>query len=160
MRTGQQTKCLYHVSNWGWGSRRKTCFSPPSHPPVLHIWPFQGGGSDVVLCCLVLMSEFRWCFTLCLFIILLVRFGLLSGHLLGNSCQLGWSFVHIVFCLFVILVIFHFGFESGLCLVIAPVRVHCFPITFIEYIKFIKHAWHRWKFCCCCFFLLLFFFFK
>ena len=28
-------------------------------------------------------------FTLCLFIILLVQFGLLSGHLLGNSCPLG-----------------------------------------------------------------------
>ena len=37
----------------------------------------------------VLVSEFRLCFTLYLFIILLVRFGLLSGHLLGNSCPLG-----------------------------------------------------------------------
>ena len=37
----------------------------------------------------VLVSEFRWCFTLCLFIILLVQFGLLSDHLLGNSCPLG-----------------------------------------------------------------------
>ena len=37
----------------------------------------------------VLVSEFRLCFTLCLFIILLVQFGLLSGHLLGNSCPLG-----------------------------------------------------------------------
>ena len=31
----------------------------------------------------------------------LVRFWLLSGHLLGNSCALGWPFVLIVFCLFV-----------------------------------------------------------
>ena len=38
---------------------------------------------------------------LCLFIILLVRFWLLTGHLLGNSCALGWPFVLIVFCLFV-----------------------------------------------------------
>ena len=38
---------------------------------------------------------------LCLFIILLVRFWLLSGHLLGNSCTLGWPFILIVFCLFV-----------------------------------------------------------
>ena len=38
---------------------------------------------------------------LCLFIILLDRFWLLSGHLLGNSCALGWPFVLIVFCLFV-----------------------------------------------------------
>ena len=35
-----------------------------------------------------------WCqsfgdVSLCLFIILLVQFGLLSGHLLGNSCPLG-----------------------------------------------------------------------
>ena len=37
----------------------------------------------------VLVSEYRRCFTLCLFIILLVQFGLLSGHLLGNSCPLG-----------------------------------------------------------------------
>ena len=39
----------------------------------------------------VLVSEFRQCFTLCLFIIriLLVQFGLLSGHLFGNSCPLG-----------------------------------------------------------------------
>ena len=37
----------------------------------------------------VLVSKFRRCFTLCLFIILLVQFGLLSGHLLGNSCPLG-----------------------------------------------------------------------
>ena len=37
----------------------------------------------------VLVSEFRCCFTLCLFIILLVQFGLLSGNLLGNSCPLG-----------------------------------------------------------------------
>ena len=32
---------------------------------------------------------------------LLFRFWLLSGHLLGNSCTLGWPFVLIVFCLFV-----------------------------------------------------------
>ena len=35
------------------------------------------------------VSEFRLCFTSCLFIILLVQFGLLNGHLLGNSCPLG-----------------------------------------------------------------------
>ena len=32
-------------------------------------------------------------FPLCLFIILLIQFGLLSGHLLGNSCPLGEQFV-------------------------------------------------------------------
>ena len=49
-------------------------------------------------------------FTLCLFIILLVQFGLLSGHLLGNSCPLGKQFVLIVFCLFVIFIYFPFWF--------------------------------------------------
>ena len=49
----------------------------------------------------VLESEFRRCFKLCLFIKRLVRFWLLSGHLLGNSCPLGWPYVLIVFCLFV-----------------------------------------------------------
>ena len=45
--------------------------------------------SDVVLCCLFLVSEFRWRFTLCLLILCLARLGLLSGHLLGKSCSLG-----------------------------------------------------------------------
>ena len=61
----------------------------------------------------------------------LVRFELLSDHYLGNSCPLGWPFVLNVFCLFVTLVISHFGFESGICLLIATVPVHCFLITFI-----------------------------
>ena len=58
----------------------------------------------------VLVSEFRGGFTLCLFIILLVQCGLLSGHLLGNSCPLGLQFVLIVFCLFVIFIYFPFWF--------------------------------------------------
>ena len=62
-------------------------------------------------------------FTLCLFIILLVQFGLLSGHLLGNSCPLGKQFV-------LIYLFPAFGFKSGICLLIAPVPVHCFSITF------------------------------
>ena len=44
----------------------------------------------------VLLSEFWWCFTLCLFIKLLVRFsrcGLLNDHLLGNSCPLVYPFL-------------------------------------------------------------------
>ena len=58
-------------------------------------------------------------------------FGLLSDHLCGNSCPLGWPFVLIVFCLFVILVISNFGFESWICLLIAPVPVHCVLVTFL-----------------------------
>ena len=50
-------------------------------------------------------------------------FGLLSDHLCGNSCPLGWPFVLIVFCLFVTLGFSFFGFESRICLLIAPVLV-------------------------------------
>ena len=66
-----------------------------------------------------------------MFIVLLVRFGLLSCHLLVNSCPLGWPYVLIVFCLFVVLFISHFGFKSGIWLLIAPVPVLCFSITFL-----------------------------
>ena len=62
--------------------------------------------------------------------ILLVQFGLLSGHLLGNSCPLGLQFVLIVFCLFEIFIYFPFGFKSGICRLVAPVPVYCFSITF------------------------------
>ena len=48
---------------------------------------------------------------------------------LGNSCPLGWPFVLIVFCLFVIFFISGFGFRSRIWLLIAPVPVHCFSIT-------------------------------
>ena len=50
--------------------------------------------------------------------------------LLGNSCPLGWPFVLIVFCLFVIFIYFPFWFKSGIWLLIAPVPIHCFSITF------------------------------
>ena len=49
---------------------------------------------------------------------------------MGDSCPLGWQFVLIVFCLFVMFVCFKFGFKSGICLLIAPVPGHCFSITF------------------------------
>ena len=62
-----------------------------------------------------------------------VQFGLLCGHLLGNSCPLGYQFVLIVFCLFVIFIYFPFGFKSGICLLNAPVPVHCFSFTFLQY---------------------------
>ena len=41
------------------------------------------------------------------------------------------QFVLFVFCLFVILFISRFGFKSRICLLIAPVPVHCFSITCI-----------------------------
>ena len=61
----------------------------------------------------------------------LVRFGLLSCHLLGNSCPLGWPFDRIVFCLFVIFIYFPFWFLGLIWLLNAPVPVHCFSITFM-----------------------------
>ena len=75
-------------------------------------------------------------FHLMLCIVLLVRFGLLSGHLLGNSCPLGWPYVLIVFCPFIFfLFISHFGFKSGIWLLIATVPVHSFSNTFIIIIE-------------------------
>ena len=56
---------------------------------------------------------------------------MLSGHLLGSSCSFGWPYVPIVFCLFGISFISHFGFKSGIWLLIAPVPVHCFSITLV-----------------------------
>ena len=87
---------------WGWGCARKTSLSPPP-PPVNHYWLFQCDSFVVVHGCLFLASEFRLRFTLRVFILFLVRFRLLSGHLLGNSCSHGWPYVLFVFWLFVIL---------------------------------------------------------
>ena len=86
---------------------------------------FQGGGSDLVS---VACFGFR---VSMMFQLIFVHYtGLLSGHFFGNSCPLGWPYVLIVFCLFEIKFIFHFGFKSGIWLLIAPVPVHCFSITF------------------------------
>ena len=49
-------------------------------------------------------------FTLCLLIILWVRSGSLSGHLLVNSCPLGWPYDLIVVCLFVFFIYFPLWF--------------------------------------------------
>ena len=83
---------------------RKTSLSPPSNSllTVPRWWLDLGS----VAC---FGDRVSVMFQLMLFfIILLVRFALLSGHLLGNSCPLGWPFVHIVFCLFVIFIYFPF----------------------------------------------------
>ena len=78
-------------------------------PPVIHYWPFQGGGSDVVsvACFGVRVSVM---FHLMFVHYTFSSFRLLSGHLLGNSCPLDWPFVLIVFCLFVIFIYFPFWF--------------------------------------------------
>ena len=36
------------------------------------------------------------------------------------------------FVYFIYLFISHFGFKSGICLLIAPVPAHCFSITFLD----------------------------
>ena len=64
--------------------------------------------------------------------ILLVRFGLLSGHFLRINCPLGWSFVLIVFCPFAIFIYSPFCFKSEIWLSLAPVPVHWFSITFLN----------------------------
>ena len=61
-----------------------------------------------------------------------VWFGLVSGHLLGQSCPFGWPCVLIVLCLFVILVISRFGFGGGVWFLNAPVPVHSLLGTFIR----------------------------
>ena len=58
-----------------------------------------------------------------MFILFLVRFGMLSGQLLGNSCSLG-SFVS--------LVISRFGFEGWIWVLIASVPDLCILFTFIS----------------------------
>ena len=56
--------------------------------------------------------------------IILVRFRLLRGHLLGKSCSL------FVFCLFVISVISRFGVDGRILYLIAPVPGHYLLFTF------------------------------
>ena len=105
MLAGQLAGCLCRIGCGGgvarveqvWDPRR---FNTGCSRAVVLVWSLLR----------VLVSKFRWCFALCLFIILLVRFGLLGGHLLGDSCQLGWPCVLIVFCLFVIFIYFPFWF--------------------------------------------------
>ena len=61
----------------------------------------------------------------------LVRFGLLSGRRLGKSCSLGFPYVLFVFLLFVMEVIFRFGFEGWIWVLIALVHGLCILITFV-----------------------------
>ena len=63
--------------------------------------------------------------------IILVRFGLLSGDLLGNSYSLSWPYVLFVFGLFVILIISSFGVEDWIWVMITLVPDHFILFTFI-----------------------------
>ena len=55
-----------------------------------------------------------------------------DGPPFGKSCPLGWPYVLILFCQSVFLFISHFGFKTGIWLLIAPVPVHCFSITLTQ----------------------------
>ena len=62
----------------------------------------------VVLCCLFfLVLEFRLRFTLCVFILFVVRFGLLSGHLLERAAH---SVDHMFSCILAICNFSYFRF--------------------------------------------------
>ena len=119
-----QLNVIYHFRNWGW-----CCVSLSPHSPVINSWPFQGGCFVVVLCCLFLVSECRWCFTLRLFILVLFGLGCwvttfweIAAHSVDHN-------VLFVFWLFVILVIFGFGFEDWIWVLIASVPYHCILFT-------------------------------
>ena len=64
---------------------------------------------------------------------ILVRFGLLNGHLLENSCSLGLPYVLFVFGLFVILVISRFGFGGWIWVLIASVHGICILFSFTPF---------------------------
>ena len=89
-------------------------------------------------------------FYLMSFSILLVWFGLLSGHLLGKSYPLSWPCVLVVFCLFVISVISRFGFEGWVWILFAPVPVHCLLVTFFRLIFSLCLLEHSIKPCFIC----------
>ena len=86
------------------------------------------------------MSEVRWRFTLCVSILFLrVRFRFLSGHILGNSCSLGWLYVLFVVWLIVISVISRFDFKGWIWVLIASVPDLCIHFTFYEVVLMCTH---------------------
>ena len=66
-----------------------------------------------------------------LFIILLVGFGLLSGHLCGNFYQLGWPYDLIVFCLFNFCLFSFFESRSGLVSFQTDHSIWCVLVAFL-----------------------------
>ena len=73
---------------------------------------------------------FRCRFTISLFILFLVKFRLLSCHLLGKSCSLGLPYDFFVFCQIKrVFVISRFGFEGMIWVLIAPVPGHFILVT-------------------------------
>ena len=79
----------------------------------------------------------------CVFILFVVRFGLLSGHFLGKSCSLGWPYVLFVFWLFVILVISHLVLRVGLGFWLLQFLV--FAYFYFDLRKYSLNAKPKWK---------------
>ena len=105
---------------------------PPPPPQVIHYWPFQGGGSDRILCCLLGCQNFGDVSPYVCSLFFQFGLGCWVTTFWKIADPLGKPFVLIVFCLFLILVISNFNFESWFCLLIPPVPVYCFLITLIR----------------------------
>ena len=56
----------------------------------------------------------------------------ISSVWVADSCPLGWPFVLIVVCLFVIFIYFPFWFYERDLAIDCPVPVHCFSIIFMN----------------------------
>ena len=131
MRTEQPTEFLYHISNWGWDWCHKTSLKPPSYllltVPRRLFWcgsllSVFGVGVSVMLHLMLVHYTFIWVWVA-------------EWPPFGKLLLIRLAFCPHCICLFVILVISHFGFEGRICLLIAPVPVHCFLITCTAKIK-------------------------
>ena len=98
-------------------------FKPPSNVIFLAVQRRYFCGFGVRFCTVFHLLCVLW---------ILVRFRLLSCHLLGKSCSFGELYVLFVLCLFVILVVSYFGFENGTVVLIAPLPCHCLPLVLIR----------------------------
>ena len=88
----------------------------------------------MVLCCLFMVSEFRRSFTLCLVILILVRFRLVADWPpFGKVLLTRLTICSLCILIFVNLVISRFGFEGGFWVLIALVPGHCILVTFKTY---------------------------
>ena len=75
-----------------------------------------------------LESEFRWRFTVCLFISFYFGLGCWISTFWEKSCSYVWDYGLFVFRSFVILVISRFGFEGWIWVLIAPISGHCLVV--------------------------------
>ena len=91
---------------------------------------FQGDTSVVVRFVLCFGVDFLCCLNLMYVFIVLVKFGLLSGRLLGRSLGL----ISVPNCQFV--VFFRLGFWNGNFFLIAPLHVHCLLELSFDYTNY------------------------